>query len=314
MLLRPRFELPAMSFTIGIATWNRSDWLSRTLDSLAEARVPQGLDWEVIVADNNSSDDTRAVVEARMDRLPLRYLFEGQQGKSYALNHILRVARHDWVLMLDDDVLVDPGYLEAYVRGIARYPDAGCLGGQVQPELEKPAGRWGRFMLQEYPFVLSLLYVDSPSDRPMSLPFNTAIGPNMALRKSVLPPDPYDIHRGMIGGKRVAGEDVGIMQEVLKTGKPGYVLKDAVVRHFVPREKLTLRFYFNWEMGTGRTWVFHRGKPGPGRLGIHWWMWRILARRIGKAALHWRPWPTRAYIDAYGMIAREWGYMKELRT
>jgi glycosyltransferase involved in cell wall biosynthesis len=301
------------AFTLGIATWNRADWLERTLGSLAAARVPADLDWEVLVCDNNSTDTTRQVVESMGDRLPI-HLFEPTQGKSHALNRILRQARHDWVLMLDDDVLVDPGYLEAYVAGIERYPDAGCLGGQVLPALEAEPDRWGRFMLEEYPFVLSLLYVRGEGDRAMSLPFNTAIGPNMALRKSLLPPDPYDTQRGMIGGKRVAGEDVGIMQQVLKAGHSGHILKDAIVQHYVPADKLTLRFYFDWEMGTGRTWTFHRGKPKPGRLGVHWWMWKILLRRALHTALHWRPWPTRAYIDAYGLLAREWGYMKELRT
>jgi len=301
------------AFTIGIATWNRADWLGKTLGSLASARVPEGLQWEVIVGDNNSSDQTKQVVESFEGRLPIRYLFEGIQGKSYALNHILREAAHDWVVMLDDDVLVDPGLLEAYKAGIERYIDAGCLGGQVEPELEKPPTRFGRFMLKEYPFVLSLLYVNEAGDRAMSLPYGTAIGPNMALRRSVLPPDPYDVDRGMIGGKRVAGEDVGIMQSVLKAGHRGYILKDAVVKHYVPAEKLTLKFYFNWEMGTGRTFVFHRGRPKPGRFGVHWWMWAVLLKRLAKAALAWRPWPTRPYVDAYGMVAREWGYFQELK-
>ena len=71
-----------------IATYNRASLLDETLTSVRALRVSPARAWEVIVVDNNSTDDTRAVVErhARDFPVPLRYLFEARQGRSSALN------------------------------------------------------------------------------------------------------------------------------------------------------------------------------------------------------------------------------------
>ena len=67
--------------TVLIATYNRADLLDETLASLAKMRVSPHLRWDVIVIDNNSTDNTRQVVERRMPRFPVRlaYLFEARQ-------------------------------------------------------------------------------------------------------------------------------------------------------------------------------------------------------------------------------------------
>src|SRR5205823_5197216 len=68
--------------TVVIATYNRARFLDETLSSIRELCVASGRTWEVIVVDNNSSDDTRAVVERHAGDFPvaLRYLFESRQG------------------------------------------------------------------------------------------------------------------------------------------------------------------------------------------------------------------------------------------
>ena len=77
-----------MDATVLIATYNRAALLDETLASLARMRVSPALRWEAIVIDNNSHDDTRAVVERHIAAFPvsLRYLFEAAQGRSSALN------------------------------------------------------------------------------------------------------------------------------------------------------------------------------------------------------------------------------------
>ena len=67
----------------------------------------------MLVVDNNSSDQTREVVEEFADRYPgrFRYLFEPQPGKSYALNSGIREARGTVLAFIDDDVTVEPSWL-----------------------------------------------------------------------------------------------------------------------------------------------------------------------------------------------------------
>jgi glucosyl-dolichyl phosphate glucuronosyltransferase len=110
--------------TILICTYNRAALLGPTLDSIAALRAT-GRTWDVLVVDNNSTDDTRAVVQQRQAGypVPLRYLFEGRQGKSYALNTGLSHAAGRIIAFTDDDVRVPDGWLEAalsrWTRGAA---------------------------------------------------------------------------------------------------------------------------------------------------------------------------------------------------
>jgi len=91
-----------------ICTYNRAKSLQKTLHSLAAMTLPADWLWEVIVVDNNSCDDTRAVVAgfARTARFPLRYVFEGMQGLCQARNTGLTVARSEVIAFTDDDVTV----------------------------------------------------------------------------------------------------------------------------------------------------------------------------------------------------------------
>jgi hypothetical protein len=75
-----------MKFTVIISTHNRAESLRATLASQAKLQTKE--DWELIVVDNNSTDNTRAVVEEAAKTFPveLRYLFEAEQGKFAALN------------------------------------------------------------------------------------------------------------------------------------------------------------------------------------------------------------------------------------
>ena len=73
-----------MKITVILCTFNRSNSLPKALDSVAAQVLPESVAWEVIVVDNNSSDQTRAVTEDYCRRYPgrFRYLFEPQQGLS----------------------------------------------------------------------------------------------------------------------------------------------------------------------------------------------------------------------------------------
>src|ERR1044072_3154665 len=96
-----------MRFSVIIATYNRAEELGKTLESLKglESSGP----WEVIIVDNNSSDNTREVVLERVESfpLPLRYVMEKEQGRSAALNAGIRTAQGEILALPEDHVRGD---------------------------------------------------------------------------------------------------------------------------------------------------------------------------------------------------------------
>src|SRR5579859_41930 len=119
-----------MNITVILCTYNRSQSLADTLESLVRSEMPESVDWEVLVLDNNSKDDTRAVVESFCNRYPqrFRYLSEPQPGKSHALNSGIRAARGHILAFTDDDVLVEPTWLRELTANLLNGEWAGSSG------------------------------------------------------------------------------------------------------------------------------------------------------------------------------------------
>ena len=124
---------PAIS--VVICTYNRARFLPDALGSLSNQSIPTN-DYEVIVVNNASTDDTAAVCQNFINQHPLSpilYLEEKQQGASFARNTGAAVARAPLLCFMDDDAVADPDYLEKILAFFQEFPDAGGLGGRIIP-------------------------------------------------------------------------------------------------------------------------------------------------------------------------------------
>lgn len=123
-----------MNLSVIICTYNGSRRIKATLDSLGAMSLPSDVRLELIVVDNNSSDDTREVVEhfATTSGFPVRYLFERNQGLAHARNAGVRSAKHAILAFTDDDCIVDYYWLAAIVKEFTSDPDLSGLGGRVE--------------------------------------------------------------------------------------------------------------------------------------------------------------------------------------
>jgi glycosyltransferase involved in cell wall biosynthesis len=110
-----------VDITVIIYTHNRCQLLSNALENVARSRLPDSTEWEAIVIDNNSQDQTHEVAEDFVRRYPgrFRYLNEPQQGKSYALNAAIRAARGKVLAFTQDDVTVEGTWLQNLTQGMA---------------------------------------------------------------------------------------------------------------------------------------------------------------------------------------------------
>ncbi|MBE9038749.1 glycosyltransferase family 2 protein [aff. Roholtiella sp. LEGE 12411] len=138
-----------LDITIAIPTYNGATRLPKILDKLLTQRRIEHLNGEIVIVDNNSSDDTSEVIERYQkicnSNFPLRYFLETEQGAAFARLRAVREARGELIAFLDDDNLPDPDWVaEAYTFG-AEHPQAGVWSGQIHGDFEvKPPEKFER--------------------------------------------------------------------------------------------------------------------------------------------------------------------------
>ena len=240
-----------MKITVILCTYDRCRSLVNALDSVAASKLPELTEWEVLVVDNNSRDQTRVVVEDFSRRYPgrFRYLFEPQPGKSHALNAGIREAQGDVLAFMDDDVTVDPDWLQNLTAALHSREWAG-VGGRVLPLWRSPPPKWlsldGRYTLAPLA-VFDLLQEAGQISEP---PFGT----NMAFRKEVFVK--YGDFRTDLGprpGSEIRSEDSEFGQRLLDGGELLRYEPSAVVYHPVSKERLNKEYHLKWWFDHGRT-------------------------------------------------------------
>jgi glucosyl-dolichyl phosphate glucuronosyltransferase len=274
-----------MKATIGICTWNRSRLLDRTLARMASIRVPEGVTWELIVANNNCTDDTDAVLARHAKRLPLRRLFVAKPGKSNAANSIVAEAAGELILWTDDDVLVEPQWLEAYVAAAMRYKDVDIFGGLVLPEFEQRPPRWIARNLPMFWGIFGTCNHGS-EQRLLLKKKEILIGANMAVRRHLHLTFPFDTRIGPQPGSEIRGEDTLLVLTARIAGHQVAWVPDAVVHHHVPAIRMTRRYMRDYWRAIGAERILLEEQPECVYLfGIPRWLWKSQMLAWFRAAL-----------------------------
>jgi glycosyltransferase involved in cell wall biosynthesis len=203
--------------------------------------IPDGISFELLVVNNNSSDTTDEVIESFSTTLPIRYLFEPETGKSHACNCAVRNARGEYILWTDDDVLVDRNWLASYADAFVQHPDAAFFGGPITPWFEGIPPAWLNQTLPQLRSAFGMIDLGRESFILTSkalLPW----GANFAVRTSEQLRHPFDPSFGPRGNRRVAGGETEMLQKMVESGLSGRWVPDARVRHYIPKALQTTHF------------------------------------------------------------------------
>jgi len=247
------------SISVLICTYNRAALLRETLDALQEMEPPDACSVEIVVVDNNSTDKTTAAVAESSEgaRYPVILIREHRQGKSFALNAGLSAATGDVLALTDDDVLPAADWLVRIVQAFRTHSVKFVFGKVLPrwqsappPELLTPQAQdiWGPLAIVDYG--------DAPSHyTPTCHGQRLPIGANLAILRSVLVSiGGWRTDLGKVNNTLISGEDHEIFMRLRRYGcYAGYYDPEIVVRHLVPTQRMTRRYFRRWFFWHGKT-------------------------------------------------------------
>ena len=240
-----------MDLSVIIASYNRRDYIAGALDSLYRQTLPKE-SFEVFVVDNNSRDDTEAIVTRYIADHPdasIYFLMETKQGASFARNTGAARARGKRLIFMDDDALAHPNFLQNILNFFAVHPDAGGLGGRIIPKYIPSEPRW----MSRYVSSMVGNFDYSPETVEFA-PLGYPLESNMVVSKT-----DFDVVGGfdtslpgVKGNYRIGGEGKALFYKLKAMGRTIWYDPQVIVEHVVEVDKLTRDYLYRVASGQGR--------------------------------------------------------------
>lgn len=313
---------PSLDISVVVCTYNRSKMLEDLLATLDGQRVAASLSWEIVVVDNNSTDETAAVARrfAAQSAIPMTYVFEGRQGKSHALNAGIAAARGAVVAFTDDDCLAEPDWVQAVVSALERWQADG-IGGRILPQWAAAPPAW---LVREPHLWSSLAVMDDSVVRQVRLgPWERQHGiriwgSNMAFQRSVFDRvGGFNTEIGPRGRKLYRGEDPEFVRRMVLAGFKVVYDPTPTVRHRIEADRMAKRYFRQHAFDSGEGQALASGLPhGRHVLGVS----AYLVRRLAGHTLGWTvaglrrdPETFCKELEVLSDLGSFFGYHKEAR-
>jgi glycosyltransferase involved in cell wall biosynthesis len=234
-----------------VCTYNRADILPRCLQA-AKAQTLPTAEYEIIVVDNASVDNTRAIVEQWPD---IRYLYCPHRGLSQARNTGAHAARASIVTYIDDDAIAEPDLLEQVLNTFAAHADAGCVGGRIDVHLPTSLPGWYSKHFAGYYSEFNPGYAGVQRVGELwEYPF----GANVSYRLEALERIGYfNLNMGRVGKNTSGGEELDAEYRIAQAGYAIYYMPHARVEHIIMPDRLKWSHIANSARAAGRNWAYY---------------------------------------------------------
>lgn len=219
--------------SIAICTFNREYFLEKCLNSIFKFSNQKKL-YDIIVIDNNSSDNTgKIVAEFQKAHSNIKYFVEKKIGLSHARNRALKETHSPFIAFIDDDVKISDTYINRLLWLINNYV-FDCLGGMYYPWYLVNKPKWiSNDFGQKEKLLDSIGLLESEYNSGGNIIFKTNI-----LKKH----GGFPIHLGMKGSKISYGEEDFVQKLIRKNGGKIFFDPDLIVYHVVQNYKLSLKW------------------------------------------------------------------------
>lgn len=220
--------------SIIIPTYNRSNLLSLTLDSFLAQNYDPNM-YEIIVANNNSTDQTQNIIDEYCHKYSkITSFVEKRQGVHYARNSAAKFAKGEILYFTDDDMIADQNLLKEIVVPFLIDDKVSSVTGKVLPKWEQPPPEWVLHLCLNY--LLSLQ--DKPEDLIISSSDFGVFSCHQAIRKEVF------FQSGGFNPENTAGEwigdgETGLNIKIKELGYKFAYIGSSVIYHIIPPSRTT---------------------------------------------------------------------------
>lgn len=230
-----------------ICTYNRAKQLAKALASLQNQTLPQK-DFEVLVIDNNSIDNTKQTVQQQILKTQnIHYYFEPIIGLSQARNTGWRNSNSEIIAFLDDDAIANKDWLESILSAFALAPkNTACVSGKILPRWEKPKPEW----LPEK--MLSFLSIVDYGNTAFVAKKNQWLGGgNSAYKKHGLEETGgFNTALGRRGNNLLSHDENFLREQLEKKDYCYYYSPKIIITHNISAERLNKQWFYSryfWE-------------------------------------------------------------------
>ena len=229
--------------TVIICTYNRAKYIGNLLESIAANDLSKA-EYEILLVDNNCTDNTREVCKAfaaAHSDVQFRYTVEPEQGLSAARNRGIKEAKGEFLAYIDDDALVDTWYLRTIYEYMGAHPEISAVGGPIIPLYETHEPEWMTRYTKE--LLCGYLYF---GDQERTFPGERYPGGgNAAYRAEVFQQvGLFNTELGRKGNSLMGAEEKDIFDK-MKAHKMRFMyLPQMILHHIIPQKKLE-RDYFD---------------------------------------------------------------------
>ncbi|MES2107459.1 MAG: glycosyltransferase [Bacteroidota bacterium] len=251
-----------ISLTVLIPSFNPVlPLINAVIDSL-KSQTLQVERWELIVIDNNSSNSTIGQIDLSWHPNH-RVLKEQRQGLTFARLCGFQHARGDIIVMVDDDNVLVPGYLEYVVNYFQINPLAGTIGGKIFGRFdgfEPPQWTiqfWNMLAIRDFGDETLLSACGMNNGYPSFAP----VGAGMAIRKRLLDPYILQLASGKpgttdrVGDSLSSGGDNEINIHILRQGYCVAYVPDLKIQHIIPEQRITRAYLSRLNYESSRSWA-----------------------------------------------------------
>lgn len=237
--------------SIVICSYNRSKLLLDTLHSLVKDGTTPST-YEIIIVDNNSSDNTEAAVKdfiTQQSKYTLRYVKETQQGLSYARNRGIQESQAPLVCFVDDDVIVCDNFIQKWIHFFETHPEAVGGGGKIHVQFDSPRPKWMPELL------LPLFGKHNHGNEIIKYTRGRfPSGGNMTYKKYIFEKSGvFNTDLGRKGSELNGGEEKDLFFRVAQQNNNIFYIPETYLWHRVGAQRLTKDYVKGQSLGGGKS-------------------------------------------------------------